>query len=202
MEEIKENNSKKKFFKSKTMKICGRIIFGVLVVCFVFLLIGNFAGGNDVVFDVVHYRGYVVLTGSMVPDIYPGDYIVDIKTDFNKLKVGDFVTYRSEKHNDANGQPMIITHRIESIKNGQLTTKGMANYLEDTDHPTQKDYLGHCVMIIPKFGFVMNFLSKPAGMIILIALIIIITILDLLYSELKNDKLADEDENESDIKNQ
>lgn len=64
---------------------------------------------------------YSVETGSMEENIHAGDYILVVKKD--KYEVGDVITYKS---NNA-----YITHRIIDKKNGEITTKGDANNIED-----------------------------------------------------------------------
>ncbi|MGO2925068.1 MAG: signal peptidase I [Pseudolactococcus laudensis] len=68
-----------------------------------------------------------VLTGSMADTFKPNSLVVVGRVNFEKLKVGDIISYESEK--------ALVTHRIEAItgqgKNRRLVTKGDSNQAID-----------------------------------------------------------------------
>lgn len=132
------------------MRIRHWIAWGLLV--FVILGVGGVAFG----FHAAGYEKYVVETGSMVPALDPGDLVVDrpVRGD---LKVGDIITFKHGQGND------LVTHRIVQITANGIKTKGDANRTADV-WTIPDDYVqGVVAFHIPKGGYVVSFLSQPAG---------------------------------------
>ena len=75
----------------KALKIIKNVIGTILLVIVVYAVIGNLAALNNTLYNVVDFRNYVVLTGSMEPSISPGDYVTILKVNKDKLKEGDIV---------------------------------------------------------------------------------------------------------------
>ena len=71
------------------------------------------------------FNGYVVLTGSMEPNIMVNDVVITKKVDAVKLKVGDVITFKST---DARFYGMVITHRI--IEKYQLNETKILNTMK------------------------------------------------------------------------
>lgn len=71
-----------------------------------------------------------VLTGSMQPELNPGDVIALVPAKTDRLQVGDVVTFQP-----VSGDPMLITHRITAIDvtgaKPMFTTRGDANNADD-----------------------------------------------------------------------
>lgn len=139
-QEKHKRNSKKT--RRKQEKMFGQICVMVICVVMIWFFVGVF-------------RIYpsVVLTGSMEPDIKPGDMIlIDKITNekgLNELKVGDIITF----HRD----DIVITHRIKEIvtdENGNITfrTKGDNNSVEDTRLVEPNEVMGRYIGVIPKIG--------------------------------------------------
>lgn len=126
--------------------------------------------------DIPMIFGYgtaVVLTGSMEPVIRQGDMVLvhkqlDYQTD-------DIVTYKENRY---------ITHRIvKKTENGYIT-QGEANNTADSEIG-KSQVTGKVVWIIPKAGYVIDFLKSPVGMLVLvIGLLALIRIPDL-YKKVK-----------------
>ena len=57
------------------------------------------------------YNAYVVLTGSMIPEIMPKDVVVTKKREAKDLEVGDIITFLSSDPRLSN---IIVTHRIKA----------------------------------------------------------------------------------------
>ena len=91
---------------------------------------------------------YNVETGSMEDKIHAGDYILLWKHD--SYKVGDVITYNVDHY--------FVTHRIITIDDDKIITKGDANNLEDKEiHENQiigkMIYCGGILNFIIKFKF-------------------------------------------------
>ena len=102
-----------------------------------------------------------VLTGSMQPNINPGDVIINIPVDSKDLKVGDVISYQPATPLPGN---MPNTHRVQDIEtvNGQvtsLTTRG--DNTPAADAPITPDMVvGKTAFVIPKLGYINVFLFR------------------------------------------
>ena len=91
----------------------------------------------------------VILTGSMEPDIMPGDVVLVAKVDSDTVKVGDIIVFD-------NGEKVYITHRVIDIledSNGRLfVTKGDNNSSKDSEPSNESQFRGKVIKIVPKIG--------------------------------------------------
>lgn len=116
------------------------------------------------------YNAYVVLTGSMVPEIMPKDVVVTKKKTGEELEEGDIITFLSS---DTRLSNIIVTHRIvEKYEdtNGKykFRTKGDANNTEDFALAEEHNIIGEVVFRVPKIGYIQEILATRGGMIIII----------------------------------
>jgi signal peptidase len=144
-ERIETKNHKRVATARKTGKIIGYAFVGVLLV-FSSLSITGFI------------KARVVLTGSMVPAINPGDVIVTINPKYQAPKIGDVVTYQGRTFS---GAPVaLFSHRIISGNAADgFVVKGDHNPSPDVQHPKMPDILGVVIFTIPFIG---KFLTKQA----------------------------------------
>lgn len=98
---------------------------------------------------------YNIETQSMAPEYASGTLIYVKKTDFDKLKPGDVITY-------VNPEGSAVTHRITEIdsEDRSLRTKGDANEFEDIMSITEENIVGKVVFKIPHLGVVTEFLTN------------------------------------------
>ena len=98
---------------------------------------------------------YNIETQSMAPEYASGTLIYVKKTDFDKLKPGDVITY-------VNPEGSAVTHRITEIDNEDrsLRTKGDANEFEDIMSVAEENIVGKVVFKIPHLGVVTEFLTN------------------------------------------
>ena len=117
------------------------------------------------------YNAYVVLTGSMLPEIQVYDVVLTKKVDPNDLKVGDVITFASA---DTRFLGTIITHRIKQkeynseTKSYSFQTKGDNNNVVDSAWVPQNNIYGKVILKIPKLGYLQEFLAADGGWIIVI----------------------------------
>lgn len=90
----------------------------------------------------------VILTGSMKPEVNPGDVAVIEKSDGGNLKVGDVIQYWTGD--------IFIMHRIISIdgSSGKYQTKGDNNSSPDAKLIGAEQVRGKMVGVIPKIGMI------------------------------------------------
>lgn len=118
------------------------------------------------------FNAYVVLTGSMLPEIQVKDVVVTKKVEANALKVGDIITFASS---DSRFAGTIITHRIlkkNQDADGNITfqTKGDNNNVADSALVQPNNIYGKVILKIPKLGYLQDFLATQGGWIIVILL--------------------------------
>lgn len=91
-----------------------------------------------------------VTTGSMQPELNPGDMVVVYGTAWDDIEVSDIVVYRT-------GQASIpIIHRVVRKNASALETKGDSNagQLPFEHHVTEEQVLGTTVFAVPFVGYV------------------------------------------------
>lgn len=107
------------------------------------------------------FSNAIVVSGSMEEEIKIGDMIIYQKKSNDKYQVGDIIVYLDENSN-------LITHRLISLSENNLITKGDAN--NSPDEPiVYSQVQGKVIFKIGKIGKVISFLTTPAGIIIMIA---------------------------------
>ena len=119
------------------------------------------------------YNAYVVLTGSMLPEIQVYDVVVTKKIEAKDLKEGDVITFASS---DTRFLNTIITHRIikkyydAEKKEYTFQSKGDNNNVADSALVQSNNIYGKVIFKIPKLGYLQEFLASRGGWIIAILL--------------------------------
>ena len=125
------------------------------------------------------YNAYVVLTGSMVPEIMPKDVVVTKKREAKDLEVGDIITFLSSDPRLSN---IIVTHRIKAKYYDATTnkytfqSKGDANNTADFTLAEDTNIIGEVIFKIPKIGYIQSILATK-GVLIIVVLIPCLAIL-------------------------
>jgi signal peptidase len=137
-------------------------------------------------------ESYVVLSGSMEPEISPGDAVVVKSVDPADVESGDVITYK--RASDA--KP--VTHRVVEVQqqNGErvFRTQGDANEDPDPSTVPASSVVGEVWFSIPLVGHVVLFADTVLGRVVLVGL----PLLALAVSELYNFLAADEDAGDGD----
>ena len=127
-------------------------------------------------------KTYVIISGSMQPELKIGDIVVVKKITQEELKVGDIISFR-------HGQS-VITHRISRIieEDGErkYITKGDFNNAEDSESVTYNNIEGKVIRSVPQFGKIALMLQDK---IVIIFLIIVLYIYLVYSGELKKKKM-------------
>jgi len=124
--------------------------------------------------DFFGYSVFEVQTGSMAPEINPGDWII-VKSS-NDIELKDVITYNQDGE--------YITHRVIGVYNGTYVTKGDANNSKD-DPIDQKQVVGKVVKILANFGILKKTIFNP---IVLVSIIITILICNFVFKNKKNEE--------------
>lgn len=96
------------------------------------------------------FGSYIVLSGSMSPELKPGSLIYTYDT--NDYQPGDVVTY------SRNGA--IVTHRIVRSTDDGVVTKGDVNDQTDPYTVAEKQIRGEVLFSVPRYGYVLLFVSS------------------------------------------
>lgn len=117
------------------------------------------------------YNAYVVLTGSMIPEIMPDDVVITKKRKPEEFEKEDIITFISS---DSRLSNIVVTHRIKNIYYDSATdkytfqTKGDANNTVDFALAEGHNIIGEVIFKIPKLGKVQKILASKGGLIIFI----------------------------------
>ena len=170
------------------MRKVAEIFINVLTaIVFVFLAVIIFAKVNMLVtskdyFELFGYSVFNVATGSMEPTIKQNDIIIVKMTD--RYEIDDIVTFEKD---DA-----YITHRIITINDNNLITKGDANNTNDVAID-KKSVLGKVVKILHNAGLWQKVLTSPK-IIIMIFLTLVLFDFAFSYKGFKKEKLEETNE--------
>lgn len=160
----------------KRIKVFTYLLTILLIGSIGFLLFITIQGHNDPK-QIPSYFGYkplTVLTNSMKPEINAGDMIFIRDKKASAVKKGDIITFRLSDEN-------LITHRVVSITDEGYLTKGDNNNVKDDWVVTPDNMLGEVTAILPKAGYISNFLVSKAGFAIFILLPLLIFFLIEVY---------------------
>jgi len=148
--------------KSKTQKIIGWAIFIPIFSFMVFFIILHTAF-SDKAINVMGFKFYnLANTKSMEPDLKHNDLIVVKKFDFNKLAVGDIVSFKST----IDGNTITVTHKIVEQVDGGFRTKGTnPNAKVDPNILTKDNYIGKFAWSSPFLGKIFAFTKSVPGII-------------------------------------
>ena len=154
---------------SLAIRILLAVFVGILVILNVYLLIQRFAFKNAVP-TVFGYASAAVVSGSMEPEINIGDFVFTRAQD--SYAVGDIVMYQTA---GTGGEMIAVTHEIIQIdENGHYITKGVNNESADIKPVPPENVVGKVVAVWRGFGKAAEFFQSPAGICILLVIVIFV----------------------------
>ncbi len=160
IEEIQKNKQK----ISKRIRIIIYVILIPILLCNIVLIAQSVLHPKETP-SLVGIKSYVIISGSMQPELNIGDIVIVKKED--NLQKGDIISFRQ-------GQS-VITHRINNIinENGNITyqTKGDNNNIEDSGTITDSVIEGKVVLRIPKLGKLSIFMQNKILLVIIVLLL-------------------------------
>lgn len=120
---------------------------------------------------LIGLKPYAVLSGSMEPAYKVGSLVYVRKTDPEKLKLGDVITFMPS-------EDTIVTHRIVEVVPDEadpetlwFRTKGDGNEAADGSLVHYKNVIGRVKFSLPLMGYVSHFIQTPPGSYIALALV-------------------------------
>ena len=129
------------------------------------------------------WKPFIVLSGSMETEIFPGDLAIVKDVGTENLKVNDIIAFKSGD--------IVVTHRIVEIINENGTkkykTKGDNNNTEDVGEVLPEKVEGLYKFRIGKLGNLAMFMQTPIGMVSCLSIPLLLLVL-LHIKESKDDK--------------
>lgn len=120
---------------------------------------------------------YVVESGSMEPTIKTGSIcFINKRVNYDDMQVNDIIAFKLDTG-------AFATHRIVSITDEGIQTKGDANKNIDSVITTRSNFLGKNVYSIPGAGFIVKGVQSTRGKIIFSTIIIAIFLAGILIGE-------------------
>ncbi len=112
---------------------------------------------------IMGYQSFYIQSGSMSPSIPKGSYVFVKRAEFEKISVGDVVTFRNNEETE------FFTHRVVDIDatNKMFTTKGDANKENDPSETSYYFAVGRVDFSIPVVGYIAEFFNKTVGKVVL-----------------------------------
>jgi len=110
------------------------------------------------------YKPFIVLSGSMEPEISAGDLILTKNVDPKKIKVGDIISFRAD-------ETTVVSHRVIEVSTEEgltFQTKGDANIGDDAGIVLPEDLEGLYLFRIGGFGSIAMFLQTPVGLLVFV----------------------------------
>ena len=147
----------KKFLKSPVVRYLILSILAVAVGVNVFALNASRLAGNAVPMPF-GVGASVVLSGSMEPALSVGDLLI-VRAQ-KSYETGDIVIYQSGS--------MPVVHRIVSISDEAVITRGDANNANDEAFPITA-IRGEVIAVIPLVGYAVWVLKSPVAVVIMLA---------------------------------
>lgn len=138
--------------RRRILHAVGVVVLLAVVIPFVIYAVPGVIGANE---------SYVILSGSMEPEMSPGDAVIVDDRGAGAIEEGDVITFSRE------GSDTVVTHRVVDVQeeNGErvFETKGDANDQADRQPVRAEDVVGTVVLTIPFVGYVVHFVNTPLG---------------------------------------
>ena len=135
------------------------LLFTIVITVLAILLVGM---------RVFGYTPYVVISGSMSPNIIKGSIAYVKHVPLDQIKVGIPITYVIDKSG------LVVTHRVIKVNSltELITTKGDANKEVDSIKVHYSNVLGIVKYHIPYLGYISRFLQSSKGIVLIILLML------------------------------
>lgn len=160
----------------KTKKIFNTIFIIIIILIILIssiILINSYTHSNEIP-DFFGWKAFIVLSGSMEPQIQIGDIVVVKEIDTDTLKKGDIIAFKSTD--------TIITHRIIQIINEvnqtKYITKGDNNNIQDEEYILPENVEGIYKFKISQLGNIIIFMQTSRGKIACLSIFILLLFIE------------------------
>lgn len=168
--------------KTNVLKIVGNIFFygALCILIFIaFTMIKAKSSGKQP--EVFGYKFFVILTGSMSPNINPGDLVIVKDVPIEEIKSDDIITFSSSTSKN------ITTHRVKEVARGNeisFITQGDANNIQDPLPVPKELVIGKVINTKHKLGTVMKYIQEHL-IIIAISIFVMVMVIGFTLKKLK-----------------
>lgn len=185
-----KNNVKDKFLTILGTVMC--IILIPVLIINITLIIKSYTHSDEVP-SVGGYVPLIVLTDSMVPEIYSGDLIICHTAEPEEIKTGDVIAFFDPAGNGSS----IVTHRVIEVLNEnneiEFRTQGDNNNTEDKLPVPADSLVGIYQTRIAGLGNVAMFMQSSTGLIVCVVLpIVLLVAYDMIRRRLYEKKKDDD----------
>lgn len=168
--------------RKENMKVVRKIIEIIAIILIYNIIVIAISSANKMsVINIFGYKSYIIKTDSMEPTINVNDVLITKKVEQDRIKTGDVITFIK------NGE--VITHRITQIdENGEYTTKGDNNNIEDSFTINYENIEGKHVLTIPYLGKVVEILDNKIVFLIITLIVLMFIFLTIQKQEKKDER--------------
>lgn len=168
--------------RKEKMKLIRKIIEIVVIVFLYNIIVIGVSSANKMnVINLFGYKSYIIKTNSMEPTININDVLITKKVNKDEIKTGDVITFIK------NGE--VITHRITQIdENGEYTTKGDNNNIEDSFTINYDNIEGKHILTIPYLGRIVEILDNKIVFLIITLIILMFIFITIQKQERKDER--------------
>lgn len=183
------------FRKIKEILKSAFLIFAICILIYVTYEV-IMARKNDEEVFIFGYKPYIILTGSMEPELQVNELVIIKKTTYDKIKIGDIINFY------APGIDKTVCHRVIDINEAGMYTKGDNNNREDLLTITEDNFVGKMVFKTSAIAFILKQVSSPIHIIKLVCFIIVIILAAILIKIIFKRPHTDDADNIVDANNE
>ena len=157
------------------MKVVYKIVETIITILLLFVIIVDLFliinGNKNKIPNFLGYKPFIIVSGSMEPEIMTHDLIITKEVSEESIEVGDILSYVSS-------DGYVVTHRVIKINNNDgknnYVFKGDNNNVNDCETVTYSQIEGEYLFAIPFIGSIALYIQTPIGLSTSIILIIIL----------------------------
>ena len=168
--------------RKENVKIAKKVIEIIAIILIYNIILIALSSANKIsVVNILGYKSYIIKTNSMEPTISINDVVITKKVKKEKIKKGDVITFLQDGE--------VITHRITQIDdNGNYTTKGDNNNIEDIFKITYENIEGKHILTIPYLGKIVQALDNKIVFLIITLIILIFMLIAIQNQEKRENR--------------
>lgn len=141
------------------------LILALVLVINITLIVRSYVNPEEVP-SFMGYKPFIVLSGSMAPEIMLGDLIITKTVDPEEIAVGDIISFRTR-------ETIVVSHRVTEVRTEDglaFLTKGDANTGADLGAVRPEDVEGKYIFRIAGLGRLAMFLQTPLGLLVFVVI--------------------------------
>lgn len=168
--------------RKENVKIAKKVIEIIAIILIYNIILIALSSANKIsVVNILGYKSYIIKTNSMEPTISVNDVVITKMVEKEEIKIGDVITFLQDGE--------VITHRITQIDdNGNYTTKGDNNNIEDIFKITYENIEGKHVLTIPYLGKIVQALDNKIVFLIITLIILIFMLITIQNQEKRENR--------------